>query len=65
MDVTTGAREAVAQWGVVYPYGGVLATFENEQDAEIEATAFGGAVVRIVSQVCSVVRAAGAPTEAC
>jgi len=35
------------RWGVVYSYGSVLAVFDNEQDARMEAISFGGAVVRL------------------
>lgn len=65
MDATTVDAKDTGQWGVVYPYGGVLTTFGNEQDAQTEATTFGGTVVRIVRQVCSVARETDAPTGAC
>ena len=35
------------RWGVVYSYGSVLAVFDNELDAQTEASGFGGAVVRL------------------
>lgn len=59
MDITTQAvfQRPAEQWGVVYPYGSVLAIFENEQDALSEASCFGGAVVRIVQEVWSAVSA--------
>lgn len=59
MDITTQAmvQNPAEQWGVVYPYGSVLAIFENEQDALSEASCFGGAVVRIVREALSAVSA--------
>lgn len=57
MDTTTVAAKGAEQWGVVYPYGSVLAIFENEQEALSEANCFGGAVVRIVRDVWNAVSA--------
>lgn len=59
MDITTQAmlQNPAEQWGVVYPYGSVLAIFENEQDALSEASCFGGAVVRIVQEAWGAVSA--------
>ena len=51
MDTKTVAIKRAEQWGVVYSYGSVLAVFENEQDALLEANSFGGAAVRIVQEV--------------
>lgn len=65
MDVTTLDAKDTGQWGVVYPYGGVLATFGNEQDAQTEATKFGGAVVWIARRVCSVARQTDVLTGTC
>ena len=51
MDTKTVAVKCAEKWGVVYSYGSVLAIFENEQEALLEASRFGGAVVRIVQNV--------------
>lgn len=50
MDTKTVAMKRAEQWGVVYSYGSVLAIFDNEQDALLEASSFGGAAVRIVQE---------------
>jgi hypothetical protein len=63
MDATPLDHNDVGQWGVVYSYGSVLAIFENEQDAQDEATSFGGAVVRIARNVWTAFCEAGAATE--
>ncbi len=54
MDTKTVAMKGAEQWGVVYSYGSVLAIFENEQDALLEANSFGGAAVRIVQKALGV-----------
>lgn len=54
MDTKTVAMKRAEQWGVVYSYGSVLAIFENEQDALLEADSFGGAAVRIVQEALGV-----------
>jgi hypothetical protein len=51
MDTTRLGTEDTRLWGVVYSYGSVLAMFDNEQDAQDEATSFNGAVVRIARDV--------------
>lgn len=58
MDVATLDINS-EQWGVVYSYGSVLATFENEQDAQNEALCFNGAVVRIARSAWSTICDAG------
>lgn len=63
MDTTKTAVTGAERWGVVYPYGSVLAIFENEQEALSEASCFGGAVVRIVQDVWNAV-SAGSETGA-
>lgn len=47
MDFIKADSENPDRWGVVYSYGSVLAVFDNEQDAQVEAIGFGGAVVRV------------------
>ncbi len=51
MDRSTIETENHGQWGVVYSYGSVLAVFDSEQDAQNEATLFGGAVISLARQV--------------
>lgn len=47
MNTTVMTHDEANQWGVVYGYGSVLAIFGNEVEALIEASAFGGVVVKI------------------
>jgi len=47
MNTTVMTHDEASQWGVVYGYGSVLAIFANEVEALVEASAFGGAVVKI------------------
>ncbi|WP_417777169.1 hypothetical protein [Stutzerimonas xanthomarina] len=47
MDFIKADSENSGRWGVVYSYGSVLAVFDNEQDAQLEAIGFGGVVVRL------------------
>lgn len=54
MDTKTVAMTGAEQWGVVYSYGSVLAVFDNEQDALLEANSFGGATVRLVEEALGV-----------
>jgi nitrous oxide reductase accessory protein NosL len=63
MDTTRLDTEDAGQWGVVYSYGSVLAVFENEQDAQDEATSFGGAVVRVARDVWTAFCEAGTAVE--
>lgn len=65
MNVTAADSQDAGQWGVVYFYGSVLVTFENEQDAQNEATSFGGAVVRIVRNVWTALCETNATTGSC
>ena len=63
MDTTQMDIEYTGCWGVVYSYGGVLAVFENEQDAQKEAAGFSGAVVRIARNILSVIGDAAAASQ--
>jgi pantothenate kinase type III len=62
MDIVKMDTEDAGQWGVVYSYGSVLATFENEQDAQNEADCFGGAAVRIARNIWTAICEAGLAT---
>jgi hypothetical protein len=53
MECIKADSASADQWAVVYGYGSVLATFENEHDAQAEATGFGGAVVRLARNLWS------------
>jgi hypothetical protein len=60
MDIIKADTDNTEQWGVVYSYGSVLAVFENEQDAQNEATGFGGAVVRLAKTLWNSISEPGA-----
>jgi hypothetical protein len=62
MDIVKMDTEDAGHWGVVYSYGSVLATFENEQDAQNEADCFGGAAVRIARNIWTAICEAGLAT---
>ncbi|WP_407290787.1 hypothetical protein [Stutzerimonas zhaodongensis] len=65
MGTTTVDMPEAEQWGVVYSYGSVLALFENELDAQNEASSFGGAVVRVARNLWSALCDTGASAETC